>query len=87
MVFRGLINYGYNDLARELAHRMVRTVSLQLSKNHNFWESYSPDNDVLNCPPNYIWDAIIARVMIDVEELEDRRQESGDRRQETGDSR
>ena len=73
MVFRGLINYGYNDLARELANKMISAVSLQLSRNHNFWESYSPDNDVLNSPPNYIWDAIIARVMIDMEKIEDGR--------------
>jgi hypothetical protein len=49
---------------------MIEAVKLQLSRNHNFWESYSPDNEVLNCPPNYIWDAIIARVMIDMDRLE-----------------
>jgi hypothetical protein len=65
MVFRGLINYGYNDLAVELADKMLLAASTQLSKNHNYWESFSPDNDVLNCPSNYIWDAIIARVIID----------------------
>lgn len=65
MVFRGLINYGYNDLALELADKMLLAASTQLSKNHNYWESYSPDNEVLNCPSNYIWDAIIARLIID----------------------
>ena len=65
MVFRGLINYGYDDLAIELADKMLLAASTQLSKNHNYWESYSPDNDVLNCPTNYIWDAIIARLLID----------------------
>ena len=65
MVFRGLVNYGYNDLALQLADKMLLAAGTQLSKNHNYWESYSPDNDVLNCPPNYIWDAIIARVLID----------------------
>ncbi len=69
MVFRGLINYGYDDLAIELADKMILAASTQLSKNHNYWESYSPDNDVLNCPPNYIWDAIIARVLIDKYQL------------------
>jgi hypothetical protein len=69
MVFRGLINYGYNDLALELADKMMLAVNTQLSKNHNYWESYSPDNEVLNCPPNYIWDAIIARLLIDVDAL------------------
>ena len=44
---------------------MLKAVSVQLSKNYNFWESYSPDNEVLNAPSNYIWDAIIARVLIE----------------------
>ncbi|MCK4570169.1 MAG: hypothetical protein KAT76_07750 [Bacteroidales bacterium] len=65
MVFRGLINYGYDELAIKLADKMILAAGTQLSKNHNYWESFSPDNDVLNCPPNYIWDAIIARVLID----------------------
>ena len=65
MVFRGLINYGYDDLAIELADKMLLAAGTQLSKNHNYWESFSPDNDVLNCPTNYIWDAIMARLLID----------------------
>jgi hypothetical protein len=65
MVFDGLKNYGYNELAKQLAEKMIKAVELQLSRNHNFWESYSPDNEVLNCPPNYIWDAIIAKLMIE----------------------
>ncbi len=70
MVFRGLINYGYFELARELGDKMLLAVRIQLSKNHKFWESYSPDNEVLNCPSNYIWDAIIARVLIDMEAID-----------------
>ncbi len=65
MVFRGLIDYGYESLAIELADKMLLAAGTQLSKNHNYWESFSPDNDVLNCPTNYIWDAIIARLLID----------------------
>jgi hypothetical protein len=65
MVFDGLVNYGYNDLAIQLADKMMLAVTMQLSKNHNFWESYSPDNTVLDCPPNYIWDAIMAKVLIE----------------------
>jgi hypothetical protein len=65
MVFDGLKNYGYDNLANELSDKMLNVVKVQLSKNHNFWESYSPDNDVLNCPSNYIWDAIIAKVIIE----------------------
>ena len=65
MVVDGLRQYGYQSVARELAAKMMLAVKTQLAKNHNFWESYSPDNEVLNSPPNYIWDAIIARVLID----------------------
>lgn len=66
MVFQGLLNYGYHDLAAELADKMILAVSTQLSLNHNYWESFSPDNTVLDCPPNYIWDSIMAKVLIDL---------------------
>ncbi|MEI7498866.1 MAG: trehalase family glycosidase [Bacteroidota bacterium] len=65
MVYDGLRSYGYNEIAHQLAGKMVSAVTVQLSKNHNYWESYSPDNEVLNCPTNYIWDAIIAKLLID----------------------
>jgi len=65
MVYDGLKSYGYHDLAHQLASKMIDCVTVQLSKNHNYWESYSPDNEVLNCPSNYIWDAIIAKLMIE----------------------
>jgi hypothetical protein len=65
MVYDGLKNYGYHLEAKELAAKMMLAVTIQLSKNHNFWESYSPDNTVLNCPSNYIWDAIMAKVLIE----------------------
>jgi len=65
LVYDGLKHYGYNELAHQLAGKMVSAVNVQLSKNHNYWESYSPDNEVLNCPPNYIWDAIIAKLLMD----------------------
>jgi len=65
MVYDGLKKYGYNDIAKQLAAKMLLCVTTQLSKNHNFWESYSPDNEVLNCPTNYIWDSIMARLIIE----------------------
>jgi hypothetical protein len=70
MVFQGLLNYGYIDIAQELGDKMLQAVTTQLSINHNFWESYSPDNDILDCPSNYIWDAIMARLLIDLYSLE-----------------
>lgn len=65
MVMDGLKNYGHTELAAELANKMMHAVTTQLTKNHNFWESYSPDNEVLNSPSNYIWDSIMARVLIE----------------------
>ena len=65
MVYDGLRLYGYTGIAHQLARKMMKAATLQLSKNHNYWESYSPDNEVLNCPPNYIWDAIVAKLLID----------------------
>ena len=65
MVFHGLKNYGYDDIANELADKMMLAVTTQLSVNHNFWESFSPDYKVLNSPSNYIWDAIMAKLLIE----------------------
>lgn len=65
MVYQGLKDYGYTEQARQLASKMMNAAMVQLRKNHNFWESYSPDNEVLNCPTNYIWDAILAKLLIE----------------------
>ena len=65
MVYEGLRDYGYNDLAHELAGKMLNAATVQLKKNHNYWESFSADNEILNSPPNYIWDSIIARLLIE----------------------
>jgi len=65
MVYEGLKDYGYNDIARQLAGKMLNAAVVQLKKNHNYWESFSPDNEVLNSPPNYIWDSILARLLIE----------------------
>jgi glycogen debranching enzyme len=66
MVFRGLLNYGYRKEAEELVRRVMDGVIFQLKDNHRFWESFSPDNTQLASPKNYLWDTIIARMMIDL---------------------
>ncbi len=66
MVYDGLKKYGYDEIAKELGDKMMLAVTTQLSNNHNFWESFSPDNEVLDCPPNYIWDSIMAKLLIDM---------------------
>lgn len=71
MVIEGLKNYNYNEIAIKLIDKLILAISTQLKKNHNFWESYSPDNDILNAPSNYIWDGIIAKILIDKYKTED----------------
>lgn len=65
MVYQGLTQYGYTKEADELVQKLLLAVTTQLSVNHNYWESYSPDNEVLDSPSNYIWDAIMAKFLID----------------------
>jgi len=60
------LNYGRVDLARELVDRVFDAVAFQLSNNHRFWESFSPDYTKLQSPKSYIWDCIIARMFIDL---------------------
>ncbi len=66
IVMRGLKNYGYDDLSRQVGRKMFSAVSTQLSTNHHFWESYSPDYPVQESPSNYIWDSIMAKVLLEL---------------------
>ncbi len=70
LIFRGLINYGYHDQAKQLANKVLIAVIEQLKKNHNFWELYSPEDQWAGYHKTYIWTAIVARMMIDLKELE-----------------
>ncbi|MGC8596025.1 MAG: MGH1-like glycoside hydrolase domain-containing protein [Candidatus Kryptoniota bacterium] len=64
MVFDGLEHYGYKKIAKELSNKMLLAVVTQLKNNHHFWESYSPDFPIQASPSNYIWDSIMAKVLI-----------------------
>ena len=68
LVLRGLLDYGYEDTARALGDKMLAAAEEQLRRNHRFWESYSPDEVKLGSPENYIWNALLARVLIDLRE-------------------
>ncbi|MBD3225178.1 MAG: hypothetical protein GF313_10645 [Caldithrix sp.] len=66
MLLDGLQHYDFDKEAEQLADKMMLAVTTQLQRNHRFWESYSPDYTVQECPSNYIWDSIMARVLMDV---------------------
>ena len=65
----GLIQYGYDDLARELVDRVAANMIAQLKKDHNLWEFYSPDDQWAGYHKTYIWAGIINRMMMDVMRL------------------
>ncbi len=67
LIFRGLLNYGYDELARELAQKVFDKVIFHLKRDHTFWEMYSPDTDWAGHHQTYIWTGIVARMMIDLE--------------------
>jgi len=69
LILRGLINYGYNDLALELTNRVLKNISYQLSSNHWFWEFYSADDLQAGWNKTYIWTGIAARMILDIEKL------------------
>ena len=70
LVFRGLLDYGYEEEARELTRRLADHLAHHLSKSHNFYEFYSPDRQQAGYHSTYIWTGLIARFFID---LDDRR--------------
>ncbi len=65
-VFKGVMDYGYKDIAEEILSKMEKAMIFQLRKNHRFWESYSPDYTKINSPKNYIWDTLISRMIYDM---------------------
>lgn len=65
-IFKGLIDYGYIDIAEEILMKMENAMIFQLKRNHRFWESYSPDFTQLSCPKNYIWDTLISRMIYEI---------------------
>jgi hypothetical protein len=69
LIFRGLLNYGYENLARDLANRVMEQVIYQLQDNHWFWELYSPDDRRAGWNKAYIWTALVARMLIDLDSL------------------
>jgi cation transport regulator ChaB len=70
LLFRGLIDYGYEDLALELAERVLDNVIYHLKKDHTFWEFYSADDYQAGWNKTYIWTGITARFLIDMKQIE-----------------
>ncbi len=66
LIVNGLLDYGYKEEARELTKRVAEGMIIQLKKNHNLWEFYSPDEPWAGYHKTYIWAGIINRMLWDV---------------------
>jgi len=69
LIFRGLLDYGYKEIAKELAEKVIDNVINQLKVDHYFWEFYSADDYQAGWNKTYIWTGIIARFLIDLDSL------------------
>mgnify|MGYP005844478933 CR=1 FL=1 len=69
LLFRGLIEYGYKEEAKELAYRVMENIIHQLKTDHYFWEFYSADDYQAGWNKTYIWTGIIARFFVDLDSL------------------
>jgi len=69
LIFRGLIDYGYKEIAKELADKVIDNIINQLKVDHYFWEFYSADDYQAGWNKTYIWTGIVARFFIDLDSL------------------
>lgn len=65
LIYRGLRSNGYEDVAEELAGRVLDNMVFHLKKDHVFWEFYSADDHQAGWNKTYIWAGIAARFLID----------------------
>ena len=70
LIERGLLDHGYKNEASELVDKITDVMSDRLSKDHNLWEFYSPDNLWGGHHKSYIWTGIVNRMMKDVNSKE-----------------
>jgi hypothetical protein len=62
---RGLLKYGYGDVAKELVKKVTANVIAQLKRDHYFWEFYDPDSQWAGYHRTYIWAGLVSRMLMD----------------------
>jgi glycogen debranching enzyme len=67
LIERGLLDYGYKSIARDLVHKVADNMLEVLKKDHELWEFYDPDSVWGGYHRAYIWAGIINRMMMDVQ--------------------
>lgn len=66
LIERGLLDYGYKRVAKELVQRVKQNMIEVLKSGHELWEFYDPDSIWGGYHRTYIWAGIINRMMMDV---------------------
>lgn len=66
LIERGLLDYGYHKVARELVHKVSSNMKAVLKSNHELWEFYDPDSTWGGYHRTYIWAGIVNRMMMDL---------------------
>lgn len=64
LIQRGLLRYGYDEEARELADRVGAGMIEVLRDTHTLWEFYSPEQPWGGWHQTYIWAGLIAEMML-----------------------
>lgn len=67
LVERGLLKYGYKNIAREIVDKVKTNMIEVLKKNHELWEFYDPDSVWGGYHRTYIWAGIVNRMMMDIQ--------------------
>lgn len=70
LIFRGLLDYGYEDEAKQLTDKVLDNITYQLKTNHWFWEFYSADDYQAGWNKTYIWTGILSRMLIDLNKID-----------------
>jgi hypothetical protein len=70
LLAQGLARYGYNSEAKELTGKVADAVAAQLTKNHDFWECYSPDSEWAGHHSTCLWSGMISKMLLDFAEKE-----------------
>lgn len=66
LIERGLLDYGYHKVARELVHKVASNMEDVLKSNHELWEFYDPDSTWGGYHRTYVWAGIVNRMMMDL---------------------
>ncbi len=64
LIFEGLLDYGYVDIAKALLRKLFKAIAYWLVKSHKFWEQYNPDQITeQKSHKDYYWTGIIFEML------------------------